>query len=140
MVCEWGMSDLGPISFGSSAEVFLGRDFVKERNFSEETASAVDNEIHKLLKDAYAEAKDLVIKHRTVLDALADELVERETLEADDIDRIINKSGGAGLIPTPKQRKKQEPREPKSVVVAPVPKERPDVGDVQPGDMVPGTA
>jgi len=140
MVCEWGMSELGPISFGSSAEVFLGRDFVKERNFSEDTASAVDNEIHKLLKEAYADAKKIVVEHRDVLDALANELVERETLEADDIDNIIEKTGGAALLPPKRIKKKEEAREPKGVVVAPAPpRQRPDVGDVSPGDIVPGT-
>ena len=98
MVCEWGMSQLGPISFGSNAEVFLGRDFVRERNFSEETASAVDNEIHRLLKEAYDYAKEIVVKHRSVLDALAKELVERETLEADEIDEIIRSQGSGDFL------------------------------------------
>ena len=59
---------------------------LKERNFSEDTASAVDNEIHRLLNNAYADAKKLVLEHRPILDALAQELYEKETLEADGID------------------------------------------------------
>ncbi|MCX5769178.1 MAG: ATP-dependent zinc metalloprotease FtsH [Candidatus Hydrogenedentes bacterium] len=142
MVCEWGMSDLGPINFGSNNEVFLGRDFVKERNFSEDTAAAVDNEIHKLLKDAYAEAKIIILKHRDVLDALASELVERETLEGDDIDKIIRRVGGKDLLP-PRPPRKSEPGGREAVIVAPAPGEASDVApaaeDVT-GDMLPGTA
>jgi cell division protease FtsH len=142
MVCEWGMSDLGPINFGSNSEVFLGRDFVKERNFSEETASAVDNEIHKLLKDAYAEAKNVIEKHRDVLDALANELVERETLEADDIDEIIRRVGGKDILPPKPPRKQPGDREP--VVIAPAPGEGADVApaaeEIPPGKIIPGTA
>jgi cell division protease FtsH len=144
MVCEWGMSDLGPISFGTNAEVFLGRDFIKERNFSEETASAVDNEIHRLLKEAYADAKALVLKHRDILDALAKDLMERETLEADDIDRIITSNGGAAWLPPRRIKKKEpEPVEPKAIpVAAPPPRPIPVIGEVQPqpGGVVPGTA
>jgi len=142
MVCEWGMSDLGPINFGTNNEVFLGRDFAKERNFSENTASAVDNEIHKLLKEAYAEAKNIVLKHRNLLDALAEELMERETLEGDEIDEIIRKSGGKDILP-PRPPKKQEPGGRESVVVAPSPDDAPDITPADndiPGDVVPGTA
>jgi cell division protease FtsH len=142
MVCEWGMSDLGPINFGSNNEVFLGRDFVKERNFSDETAAAVDNEIHKLLKEAYAEAKTLVLKHRGVLDALASELVERETLEANDIDAIISRVGGKDLVP-PRPPRKHEPSGRDAVVIAPAPGNAPDVAPVAggiAGDVIPGTA
>ncbi len=145
MVCEWGMSEIGPISFGSNAEVFLGRDFVRERNFSEETASAVDNEIHRLLKEAYADAKDLVLKHRDVLDGLALDLVERETLEADEIDDIFRKKGaGDALPPRATKEKRKEPLEPVPVATpAPVPGSGgPEIGKIQPqpGDVVPGTA
>ncbi|MCX5758987.1 MAG: cell division protein FtsH, partial [Candidatus Hydrogenedentes bacterium] len=140
MVCEWGMSDLGPISFGTNAEVFLGRDMLKERNFSEDTASAVDNEIHRLLNDAYAGAKELVIKHRPILDALAQELYEKETLEAEGIDDIIRTNGGKDLIPPPPP-KEPKPRDPMTPIPIPIVPERvPGIGLVQPGDVVPGTA
>jgi len=145
MVCEWGMSELGPISFGSNAEVFLGRDFVRERNFSEETASAVDNEIHRLLKEAYDYAKEIVVKHRSVLDALAKELVERETLEADEIDEIIRSQGSGDFLPprpVPVKEKKKEPREPVPIAIpSPIPEFAPGKSKVQsqPGDVVPGT-
>ncbi len=140
MVCEWGMSDLGPISFGSNDEVFLGRDMLKERNFSEDTASAVDNEIHRLLNSAYASAKELSIKHRPILDALAQELYEKETLEAEVIDDIIRANGGKDLIPPP-QPKEPKPRDPMAPIPIPiVPERTPGIGLAQPGDVVPGTA
>jgi cell division protease FtsH len=99
MVCEWGMSDLGPISFGSNEEVFLGRDFVRMREFSEETASAVDREVHKLLQEAYNEAKELLVKYRPALDAIAEALCEKETIEAAELDELIAKAVGADVLP-----------------------------------------
>ena len=144
MVCEWGMSELGPISFGSDVELFLGRDLIKERNFSEQTASAVDNEIHRLLKEAYEDAKALVTKHTDILIALANELMERETLEAEEIDDIIRQHGGADLIPPPPPKDDAEPQaETTEDASAPAAasEETPDSrGAVQPGDVVPDTA
>jgi cell division protease FtsH len=142
MVCEWGMSELGPISFGHNTEVFLGRDFVKERDFSEETASAVDKAIHRILEEGYADAKDIVVKHEKVLRALAEALVERETLEATEIDAIIREHGGKDLIPSPRAREKG-PTPKRPVVVAPTTPAsgQSDVGqDLGPGEIVPGTA
>ena len=99
MVCEWGMSSLGPITFGGDDEVFLGRDFARMRDFSEETSSSVDREIHHICEDAYRDARDLLQTHMPVLKALADALVERETLDAVEIDAIINEVGGPDLLP-----------------------------------------
>jgi cell division protease FtsH len=140
MVCQWGMSELGPISFGTDAEVFLGRDFMRERDFSEETASAVDRAIHTLLEKAYADARDIVTKHNPILVALAEGLIERETLESEEIDDIIRANGGADLIP-PKEEKeppKQEP--PPPAVRTDAPEEEPKIDNIGPGDIVPGTA
>lgn len=99
MVCEWGMSSLGPIAFGRNEEVFLGRDFVRMREFSEETAAAVDREVHKILEEAYRDAKTLLEKHRNILDALAKTLHDKEVLESDEIDEIICTVGGEHLLP-----------------------------------------
>ena len=147
MVCEWGMSELGPISFGSNEEVFLGRDFTKMRDYSEETASAVDREVHRILEEGYAETKELLLKHRTILEALAEELFERETLEGKEIAEIIRKTGGADLIPP-----EPEP-EPEPVPAAPAKKSQPEAPEadadededkneapgIPPGDIVPDT-
>ena len=144
MVCEWGMSELGPICFGTNSEVFLGRDFMREREYSEETASAVDNTIHKLLEFAYADAKDIMIKHRNILEAIAAELVERETISGLEVDEIIRKNGGKDLIPPPPPPTAKPHEVEDRLPGIPEPetakkKERPGE-ELPPGDIVPGTA
>ena len=138
MVCQWGMSKLGPISFGSNTEVFLGRDFVKERDFSEETASTIDQEIHMILEEAYNHAKSIITENKHILVALAETLCERETLEAEEIDKIIRENGGEHLIP---ERPKPDDTPPKPNVAAPgtlpLPEREPNVG---PEGVVPGPA
>lgn len=91
MVGRWGMSErLGPTSFiESDQHVFLGREMAQERSHSEATAAAIDDEIQKLLKDIEATARDLLEKHRDRLDALAEALVENETLERREMREII---------------------------------------------------
>ena len=141
MVCEWGMSELGPISFGTNTEVFLGRDFIKEREYSEDTASAVDKTIHTILEQGYEDAKNMLIEHRVLLDAIAEALVERETLDATELDDIIRANGGEDLIPPPKVTKEpiQTKVEPKTTSTAP-PKEDPEIDNTPPGNIVPDTA
>jgi len=143
MVCEWGMSDLGPISFGHNQEVFLGRDFAKSRDFSEETASAVDREVHRILEEAYNEARELLQKHKNILVAVAEALYERETLEMREIDAIIRENGGADLLPPPKEDTPEEPpAQGGQVAEAEVPADEAEdeTRDLPPGDIVPGTA
>ena len=145
MVCEWGMSDLGPIAFGSNREVFLGRDFSKEREYSEATASAVDNAVHQLLEEAYSDAKALLIEYREVLDAITEALVERETLDGKELDEIIIKVGGKDILPEKPRYKepikiapKETPEKPK--LDTSTKPERDLEDDVPPGDIVPGPA
>ncbi len=141
MVCEWGMSELGPVSFGgSNGEVFLGRDFVKERNYSEETASAVDKTVHKLLEDAYSDVKQMMIDHKDILVALAEALYERETLEAHEIDEIITANGGKHLLPPEPAKDKHVPgRREEGVVVSPPPggEMSDETAGMEPGDPLP---
>jgi cell division protease FtsH len=146
MVCEWGMSDLGPISFGSHQEIFLGRDFAREREYSEETAAAVDNAIHTIVEKAYADTHELIKTHRVILDAVTEALVEKETLDTWELDDIIKKSGGEDLLPdkpVPPQPKRQRPA-PVIKEEAPkepdTPEESKDLDDVSPPDALPGTA
>ncbi len=103
MVCEWGMSALGPISFGHNDEVFVGRDFSKTRDYSDKTASDVDQEVHRILEDAYKDAVELLSEHRVVLNAMSEALYEKETLEAKEIDDIIREYGGDHLLPAHKE-------------------------------------
>jgi len=141
MVCQWGMSDLGPISFGTDTEVFLGRDFAKERDFSEETASAVDKAIHNILEEAYADAKHMIIENKHILTALAEALFERETLDASEIDAIIRENGGGHLLP--KQEEQKKPKEAAKSAAPSVGKpdeDEPCIEELPPGKIVPDTA
>ncbi len=92
MVCNWGMSDeLGPITFGRREEhIFLGREISQPKDFSEETARLIDLAMKNLVEGAYQRAKDLLATHRAELQALAQGLLERETLDAQEVDQIIN--------------------------------------------------
>jgi cell division protease FtsH len=94
MVTEWGMSDkLGPLTFGTKEElVFLGRDLGQQRNFSEEVASEIDQEIHHLVDSAFMLAKQVLREREHVLRALAARLVEVETMDAAEMDRIIEQA------------------------------------------------
>src|SRR5437016_5721397 len=91
MVTEWGMSDkLGPLTFGERQEmVFLGRDFGEQRNYSEDVAGEIDQEVHQLVADAFLRAKQVLRERQHVLEALAERLIEVETMDAPEMDRII---------------------------------------------------
>ncbi len=91
MVTEWGMSDkLGPRTFGERQEmVFLGRDLGEQRNYSEEIASEIDQEVHHLVEQAFLRAKEVLRKREKVLRELAARLTEVETMEAAEMRRII---------------------------------------------------
>ena len=91
MVCNWGMSEeLGPITFGRREEhIFLGREISQAKDFSEETARLIDHAMKNLVEGAYQRAKDLLATHRAVLQALAQGLLDRETLDSQEIDQII---------------------------------------------------
>lgn len=94
MVMDYGMSDaLGTIAFGSgSDEVFLGRDMGKDRKYSEETAHKIDEEIRRLIDEAYKKALTLLTENRSKLNAVAEELLVREKLEAVDFQEIFARS------------------------------------------------
>ncbi|MCM8709555.1 ATP-dependent zinc metalloprotease FtsH [Clostridium sp. SYSU_GA19001] len=92
MVMEFGMSDeLGPISYGSGHdEVFIGRDLGKSRNFSEEVAARIDSEIRRFIDEAYSKAESLLTENINKLHAVAQALLEKEKLEADEFEEIFN--------------------------------------------------
>jgi cell division protease FtsH len=91
MVCEWGMSDLlGPLTYGKQEEhLFLGREVAKHKDYSEKTAVEIDLEIRKIVTEAYEDTKKLLKDNHDLLDALAKRLLEKETLDSDEIDRLI---------------------------------------------------
>jgi cell division protease FtsH len=83
MVTEYGMSDeLGPVSYGNSgADVFLGRDLVSRKDYSEQKAREIDDAVAKILNEKYDEARQLLLDNRDLLDRVTEALLERETLE-----------------------------------------------------------
>ena len=91
MVCEWGMSEnLGPLTFGKKEEqIFLGREFAQHRDYSEETARLIDNEIRAIVTQSYEKAKDILQRNMAILNQLANSLLEKEVLDGRQIDSII---------------------------------------------------
>ncbi|HEY9804388.1 ATP-dependent zinc metalloprotease FtsH3 [Anabaena azotica] len=91
MITRFGMSDkLGPVALGrQQGNMFLGRDIMSERDFSEETAAAIDEEVRKLVDTAYTRAKEVLVNNRHILDQIAQMLVDKETVDADELQEIL---------------------------------------------------
>jgi cell division protease FtsH len=97
MVCEWGMSDLGPLTFGKKEEqIFLGREISQHRDYSEDTAIKIDNEVRKLVNQGYETAKNILEGSRDTLQKIAAALLEREVLDASEVMLLVE---GKGLPP-----------------------------------------
>ena len=91
MVCEWGMSQLGPLTFGKKEEqIFLGREIAQHRDYSEATAIQIDQEVRKLVIEGYDTAKKILSQNREVLTKIAQALIEREVLDAVEIKMLID--------------------------------------------------
>src|ERR1700739_158341 len=81
MVCEWGMSELGPLSFGKREEqIFLGREIAQHRDYSESTAIRIDEQVKKLVEYGYQRARRIIDDHHDALERIALSLLEREVL------------------------------------------------------------
>jgi len=92
MICQYGMSDkLGPVALVENHEVFLGRDFLKEKSYSEELASNIDKEVHRIIEECYDKALNILKENKEKLIQLASTLEEKEVLEKEEIERIIGK-------------------------------------------------
>ncbi len=91
MVCEWGMSEeLGPLTYGKKEEqIFLGREIAQHRDFSEETAKQIDSAVKEIILEAIEKVTSLLESHRDVLERMASELLEKETIVLEDIKRIL---------------------------------------------------
>ncbi len=86
MVCEWGMSDLGPLAYGKKEEaIFLGREIAQHRDFSEDTALQIDREVKRIVNSGYENAKNLLSTHKETLDNIAQALLVREVLDANEV-------------------------------------------------------
>ncbi|HEX7356392.1 MAG TPA: ATP-dependent zinc metalloprotease FtsH [Ignavibacteriaceae bacterium] len=114
MVCEWGMSEkLGPLAYGAKEEeIFLGREIQKHRDYSEKTAIEIDDEIRGIINSAFDRAVKILSDNMDLLHKLSQELLEREILDADEIDRIIR---GENLPPVQKENKTAEDAVPEHV-------------------------
>jgi len=90
MVCEYGMSRLGPLTFGKKEEqIFLGREIAQHRDFSEETARQIDQEVRRLIDEAYQSAHTILESHKDAMHRIAAALLERETIDADEVRMLI---------------------------------------------------
>jgi len=91
MVCEWGMSSvLGPVSFGQEDEpIFLGKEIARHKDYSEETAQKIDEEIKAIVTNCLDETRAILTEHRDQLDLLAETLIRRETLEDEEIRTLL---------------------------------------------------
>ncbi|MFL5421577.1 MAG: hypothetical protein ACJ79Y_12495, partial [Myxococcales bacterium] len=113
MVCEWGMSEkLGPLAFyEEQGEVFLGRDVQhRQRNFSEKTAIDIDEEVRAIITEQYRRARIILVENKPVLDRIALALLERETLDGEQVDQLVK---GKTLAPPSKPAPPAMPVEPK---------------------------
>jgi cell division protease FtsH len=99
MVCEWGMSDLGPLTFGKKEEqIFLGREIAQHRDYSEDTAIKIDNEVRKLVTAGYDTARKIISDNRDALERIAKALIEREVLDSVELKMVVD---GKDLPPMP---------------------------------------
>jgi cell division protease FtsH len=122
MVCEWGMSDsMGPLTFGKKEEqIFLGREIAQHQDYSEDTALKIDHEVKRFVTEAYTRANDILVQHKAKLIDMAEALLLRETLDAEQVRRIV--AGEALDEPTP-----AAPATPQVAPPAPKAKERPAI-------------
>lgn len=97
MVTEWGMSEkLGPLTFGKKDEqIFLGREIAKHKDYSEKTAVDIDEEVKRIVTEAYERAKKILEDNQGLLGVIANALLERETIEGQEIDKLIEEASPA---------------------------------------------
>jgi cell division protease FtsH len=121
MVCQYGMSDLGPLTYGERDDlIFLGKELTMHKNFSEKTSEFIDKEVRKIIERNYKRAEDLLTKNKTKLKRIAEALLEKETLSAEEVTAIIN----GKKISMKKPASKQD-RDKKNKAKKPVRKVRP---------------
>ena len=119
MVCQWGMSDLGPVTFGERDDlIFLGRDLAMHKNFSEKTSELIDAEVKKIINRNFSRTKQLLEKHRSELINVAKALLEKEVLTSEELEEIIKgkKIAKGKKAPLTSQVKEEKPKkEPKKI-------------------------
>jgi cell division protease FtsH len=112
MVCEWGMSSMGPLTFGKKEEqIFLGREIAQHRDYSEATAIRIDAEVSNLVKGAYEQAKQLITDNSDALVRIAVALLEREVLDGEDVKALLEGRELPALATTPEPEDGGRPQE-----------------------------
>ena len=117
MVCQWGMSNLGPLSYGERDDlIFLGKDLAMHKNFSEKTAELIDEEVKKIINKSFNRAKELLEKNRSKLINIAEALLEKEILSSDEIEAIMKgkklaKGSKEKKVPPISKNIKEKPKE-----------------------------
>jgi cell division protease FtsH len=102
MVCEWGMSELGPLSFGKREEqIFLGREIAQHRDYSESTAIRIDEQVKKLVEDGYNRSRRIIEDRADALERIALALLEREVLDGAEVNQLIEGKTLADVQPPP---------------------------------------
>jgi len=135
MVCEWGMSEMGPLTFGKvEGEIFLGRDFGRTQDYSEATANSIDAEVKRIVTAAYDRARQIISDNERAMHRLARTLLEKEVLDGDEVLQIIAEESG---IDVAKLRKAGGPSKP-PLVASPGAPETAEGGKV--GPLVPEPA
>ncbi|HVT45484.1 MAG TPA: ATP-dependent zinc metalloprotease FtsH [Thermoanaerobaculia bacterium] len=126
MVCEWGMSQLGPLSYGKKEEaIFLGREFAQHQDYSEATAREIDHEVKRIIDLAYKNAREIIESHRESLDKIARRLLEKETLDAAEVNAILVEHTGTDYLKRKEAYQPDDPQQP--IVIAPGPGDEADV-------------
>jgi cell division protease FtsH len=112
MVCEWGMSEsMGPLTYGKREEqIFLGREIARHNDYSEDTAIKIDQEVKKLVLENYDRARTVLTENRTILLRIADELLAREVLDADQVTRLAAGQALEEAAPKPRETGLDTPR------------------------------
>ena len=122
MVREWGMSDrIGPMAWGSQGMVFLGEDLMHTRDYSDETARVIDEEVEKVLRGMETRCRDLLIEHRNALDLVARALLEHETIDGGEVRRLIEIGDGTLTTSPATTAATDTPSRPASSLPAPPP-------------------
>jgi cell division protease FtsH len=118
MVCQWGMSELGPLTYGERDDlIFLGRDLAMNKNFSERTAELIDEQVKKIIGKSYQKSQELLEQNKDKLIQVAELLLEKEVLDSDEIEKVT------GVIKAPRAQE-QPGREERAAPEAPAPGKR----------------
>jgi cell division protease FtsH len=106
MVCDWGMSPLGPVAYGENQDhIFLGREISRSQNYSEQTALKIDSEILSIVDAEYKRAQDILLERRAMLDKLFDALLQHETIEGSSVYELVKH----GDFETPFEIRRKDP-------------------------------